>query len=46
MDIYKLVVMDNKKRAWDCKVNVGEKFDFLPALDEEEEIYEDYQELK
>ena len=28
----------------DCKVNDGEKFDFLPVLDEEEERYEDHQE--
>jgi len=34
----------NKEGAWDWKVNDGEKYDFIPILDEEEEIYEDHQE--
>jgi hypothetical protein len=34
----------NEERAWDWKVNDGEKYDFISILDEEEEIYEDHQE--
>jgi hypothetical protein len=34
----------NKEGAWDRKVNNGEKFDFLPILDEEEERYKDHPE--
>jgi len=33
----------NEKRAWDWKVNDGEKYDFLPILNEEDERYEDHQ---
>jgi hypothetical protein len=34
----------NEEGAWNWKVNDGEKYDFLPILDEKEEIYEDHQE--
>jgi hypothetical protein len=34
----------NEKGACDFKVNDGEKYDFLPILDEEEEKYKDHQE--
>jgi len=34
----------NEEVAWDWKVNDGEKYDFLPILDEEEERYENHQE--
>jgi hypothetical protein len=32
----------NEEGAWDQKVNNGEKFDFLPILDEEKERYKDH----
>jgi hypothetical protein len=34
----------NEEGAWDWKVDDGEKYDFLPILNEEDEIYEDHQE--
>jgi hypothetical protein len=34
----------NEEGAWNWKVDDGEKYDFLPILDEKEERYEDHQE--
>ena len=33
----------NEEGAWNWKVDDGEKYDFLPILDEKEERYEDHQ---
>ena len=35
----------DEERVWDSKVDDGEKYDFLPVLDEEDERYKDHQKL-
>jgi len=34
-----------KKEQWDWKITDGEKYNFLPILDEEKERYENHQTL-